>query len=217
MLLQDELDAVRAEDLARTPPNVTLVRQRAVEALATSGLAERAAQAGDQAPPFRLHDGHGRAFSSCEALRRAPMVLFFYRGRWCPYCTVDLRAIEACSHDIRSLGASLVVISQQTAHNSLETQRWNALSFASLVDAGGKVAHAFGLRWRASDELRFVEKECGIDLATFNGDPSWTLTMPARYVVAPDGTIKYADISVDYTRRGDPCDLIPVLANLAAH
>ncbi|WP_244597791.1 MULTISPECIES: peroxiredoxin-like family protein [Afipia] len=217
MSLQDKLDAVKAEDLAKTPPNVTLVRQRAVEALVTSGLGERAAQAGEQAPPFRLHDGRGRAFSSREALRRGPIVVVFYRGRWCPYCTVDLRAIELASHDIRSFGASLVVVSQQTADNSLETQRRNELSFASLVDAGGKVAHTFGLRWKASDELRAVEEVCGMDLASFNGDPSWTLTMPARYIVAPDGMIEYADISVDYTRRGDPSELLPVLAHLAKH
>lgn len=217
MLLQDKLDAVKDKDLANTPPNVTLVRQRAVEALATSGLAERAVHAGEEAPPFRLRDGLGRAFSSREALRRGPVVVVFYRGRWCPYCTVDLRAIELASHDIRSFGASLVVVSQQTADNSLETQRRNELSFASLVDAGGKVAHTFGLRWKASDELRAVEEVCGMDLASFNGDPSWTLTMPARYIVAPDGMIEYADISVDYTRRSDPSELIPVLAHLAKH
>jgi peroxiredoxin len=217
MLLQDKLDALKAECLARTPPKVTLVRQRAVEALATSGLAERAVHAGEQAPAFRLLDGHGRPFSSREAPGRGPIVLVFYRGRWCPYCNHELRAIEAASHDIRSLGASLVAVSQQTPDNSLETQRRNRLSFMSLVDAGGSVAHAFGLRWKASDELRAVEEGCGADLAAFNGDPSWTLTMPARYVVTPGGTIEYADISVDYTRRGDPSELIPVLAHLAAH
>jgi peroxiredoxin len=217
MLLQDKLDALKAECLVKTPPKVMLVRQRAVEELAASGLAEQAMHAGEQAPAFQLRDGCGRAFSSREALRRGPIVLVFYRGRWCPYCNIDLRAIEAASHDIRSLGASLVIISQQTPDNSLETQRRNGLSFASLVDARGKVAHAFGLRWKVSDELRAVEEGCGLDLAAFNGDPSWTLTMPARYVVAPGGMIEYADISVDYTRRGDPSELIPVLAHLATH
>jgi peroxiredoxin len=216
MPLQDKLDAVKAECLANTSPKVTLVRRRAVEALAASGLAECAAQAGDQAPTFCLRNGRGRAFSSREALRHGPIVLVFYRGRWCPYCNHDLRSIEAASHDIRSLGASLVAVSQQTPDNSLETERRNELSFASLVDAGGSVAHAFGLRWKVSDELRAVEEDCGRDLAAFNGDPRWTLTMPARYVVAPDGMIEYADVSVDYTRRGDPSELIPVLARLAA-
>ena len=173
--------------------------------------------AGEQAPAFQLRDGNGRAFSSRDALRRGPIVLVLYRGRWCPYCNIDLRAIEAASHDIRSLGASLVVASQQTPGTSLETQRRNGLSFASLVDAGAKVARAFGLRWKVSDELRAVEESCGIDLAAFNGAPSWMLTMRARYVVARGGMIEYADISVDYTRRGDPSELIPVLAHLAAH
>src|SRR3954447_24948971 len=114
MLFQDKLDALKAECLAKTPPKVALVRQRTVEALATSGLAERAAQAGEQAPAFRLRDGHGRGFSSRGGLRRGPIILVFYRGRWCPYCNIDLRAIESASHDIRSLRASLVVVSQQT-------------------------------------------------------------------------------------------------------
>jgi peroxiredoxin len=217
MPLQDQLDALKAERLAVASPAVTLARQRAVDALATSGLAERALHAGEQAPAFRLRDGNGRAFSSREALRSGPVVVVFYRGRWCPYCNVDLSAIEAASRDIRSLSASLVAVSQQTSGNSLETERRNGLSFASLVDAGGKLAHAFGLRWRASDELRAVQVGCGADLTEFNGEDSWTLTMPARYVVAPGGTVEYADISVDYTRRGDPSELLPVLAHLAAH
>ncbi|MDQ8727604.1 peroxiredoxin-like family protein [Bradyrhizobium sp. LHD-71] len=208
---------MRAEDLANTPPVATLVRRRAVDALVTSGLAERAVQAGEEAPTFRLRDGNGRVFSSRDAVLRGPVVLAFYRGRWCPYCTVDLRAIESASHDIRRLGASLVVISQQTPENSLETQKLNGLSFGSLVDPGGKVAHAFGLRWKVPDDLRAVELDSGLDLSVFNGDPSWTLTMPARYVVARDGTIEYADISPDYTQRGDPSELFPVLAHLAAH
>ena len=97
MLLQDKLDALKAECLAKTPPKVTLVRQRAVEALAASGLAERAMHAGELAPAFQLPDGYGAGLSSREALRRGPIVLVFYRGRWCPYCNIDLRAIEAAS------------------------------------------------------------------------------------------------------------------------
>lgn len=107
----------------------------------------------------------------------------------------------------------MVAVSQQTPDNSLETQQRNGLSFASLVDAGGRVAHAFDLRWRATHELRTIQESSGADLTMFNGEPSWTLTMPARYVVAASGTIEYADISVDYTRRGEPSELLPVLAH----
>ncbi|MDY0885906.1 peroxiredoxin-like family protein [Dongia soli] len=214
MPLKDQLDALRAEDYARALPDVTLARQRAVDDLMASGLGERAVRAGSLAPAFRLRDGNGVVVSSHKWLFAGPMVLVFYRGRWCPYCNLDLRAIEAAADDIRSLGASILAVSQQTSYESRETVRLNALTFPSLVDRGGKLAYAFGLRWKASAELRAVEKACGVDLALLNGEPSWTLTMPARYIVAPDGMVEYTDISVDYTRRCDPADLLPVLRRL---
>jgi peroxiredoxin len=215
MRLRDQLDALRADRLGHSPREVVMVRARAVEQLDSSGLAELAIQAGDRGPSFRLRDGGGIAFSSLHALRSGPLLMVFYRGRWCPYCNLELRAIQSASPDIRALGARIVAVSQQTSDESLRTERLNALSFPSLVDRGGRVARAFGLRWKVPDELRAVEKRCDADLAVFNGEPSWTLTMPARYIVATDGTVEYADISIDHTRRGDPSDLFPVLSQLA--
>jgi peroxiredoxin len=216
MSLQDQLDAVKAERYSKTPLHATLARRRAVDQLLALGLAERALHAGDRAPFFRLRDGSGATFSSDDALRVGPVLIVFYRGRWCPYCNVDLAAIELASREIRSAGASIVAVSQQTPVESLQTVRLNGLSFRSLVDRHGRVASAFGLRWKASAELRAVQEECGVDLAAFNGDAAWTLTMPARYIVGVDGTVAYADISVDYTQRGDPWELLPVLDRLPA-
>jgi peroxiredoxin len=137
-------------------------------------------------------------------------------GGWCPYCNFDLRAIEAVARELRSSGASIVAVSQLSAHEYRATERMRGLSFPSLVDSGGKVARAFGLRWKLSPELRAAELECGLDLAAVNGESSWTLTMPARYVISPDGIVEYADISADYTRRGDPTELFPVLSQIHA-
>jgi peroxiredoxin len=199
MSLQDQLDALKAERHVKTPLPVTLARQRAV---------------GDRVPSFRLRDGDGAAFSSDDALRVGPVLIVFYRGRWCPYCNLDLSAIESASGKIRSVGASIVAVSQQTPAESVQTVRLNGLSFRSLVDRHGRVANAFGLRWKASAELRAVQDGCGPDPAVFNGETSWTFTMPARYIVGADGTVAYADISIDYTQRGDPSELLPVLDRL---
>jgi AhpC/TSA family len=115
-------------------PESRVPRQDPAESDAGSTTGESACHAWEQAPAFR-RDGQGRAVAPGATPRPdRPRVL---QGRWCPYCNIDLRAIESASHDIRSLGASLVVVSQQTPDNSLETQRRNELSFASLVDAGG--------------------------------------------------------------------------------
>lgn len=217
MPLQDELDAVRERCYESSPQHINRVRQDAIEDLVSSGIAERAVRAGDYAPRFRLRDTDGKSISSDDLLDRGPVLVVFYRGRWCPYCNVDLRAVEAVAHDLRSTGASIVAISPQTANVSGATERMHDLSFPCLVDRGGKVARAFGLRWKLSRELRAAELETGLDLAAVNGEPSWTLTMPARYVIGPDRIVEYADVSADYTRRGDPTELFPVLSQIRTH
>ncbi|GLQ56128.1 peroxiredoxin-like family protein [Devosia nitrariae] len=216
MPLQDELDAVRERCHESTPQHISRVRQGAIEDLVSSGIAERAVRAGDYAPRFRLRDSDGKAISSNDLLERGPVLVVFYRGRWCPYCRLDLRALEAVARNLRSTGVSIVAVSPQTADESGATERIHNLSFPCLVDRGGRVASAFGLRWKVSQELRAAELETGLDLAAVNGEPSWTLTMPARYVIGPDGIVEYADISVDYTRRGDPTELFPVLNQIRA-
>jgi peroxiredoxin len=216
MRLQDELDGIRDECYENTPGHISRVRQEAIGDLVSSGIAERAIRAGDHAPGFRLRDPDGKWISSYDLLNSGPVLIFFYRGRWCPYCSLDLRAIEAVAQELRSSGASIVAVSQQSAHENRATERMHGLSFSSLVDRGGKLARAFGLRWKLSRELRAAELECGLDLAAVNGESSWTLTMPARYVISPEGIVEYADISADYTRRGDPTELFPVLSQIRA-
>jgi peroxiredoxin len=216
MRLQDELDALRDKCCENTPPHIWRVRQEAIDHLVSTGIAERAIHAGNQAPGFRLRDPDGKVISSHDLLSSGPVLIFFYRGGWCPYCNLDLRAIQAVAQQLRSSGASIVAVSQQSAHESRSTERMNGLSFSSLVDRGGEVARAFGVRWKLPRELRATEIESGLDLAAVNGEPSWTLTMPARYVISRDGIVDYADISADYTRRCDPTELFPVLSQIRA-
>ena len=144
-------------------------------------------------------------------------MLTFYRGIWCPYCNMDLQAIEAAAEEIRALGASLVAISPQTAPNRRKSERENALSFPILSDHGNSVANEFGLRFRLPDDLIAVYKGFGNDLTVGNGEDSWTLPMPARYVIGNDGVIAYAEVNPDYTRRPDPSELLPVLLRLRTH
>ena len=153
---------------------------------------------------------------SAGLLQKGPLVVTFYRGVWCPYCNMDLQAIEEAANGIRALGASLVAISPQTAPNRRKSKRENALSFPILSDHGNAVANAFGLRFRLPDDLIAVYKGFGNDLAIGNGEGSWTLPMPARYVIGTDGVIAYAEVNPDYTRRPDPSELLPVLRRLKA-
>ncbi len=215
MALQDQLDAMRAEfEAKRIPPAATVIMHRATADLIASGQADRARKAGDRAPAFALPDADGRVVRSADLLAKGPLVLTFYRGVWCPYCNTELKAIEAVADKIRATGASIVAISPQTAVNIRKAQRDNALSFPILSDHGGAVADQFGIRFRLPDDLIALYKGFGNDLAVANGEPSWTLPMPGRYVIGPDGVIAYAEVNPDYTRRPDPGELMPSLQAL---
>jgi peroxiredoxin len=215
MSLQDKLDAFKADfEGKKASPEVVAVMHKATADLIASGQADRALKAGARAPEFTLPDAHGVLIGSANLLGRGPLVLTFYRGIWCPYCNMDLQAIEAVAGEIRGLGASLVAISPQTAPNRRKSERENALSFAILSDHGNAVANLFGLRFRLPDDLIALYKGFGNDLTIGNGEDSWTLPMPARYVIGTDGVIAYAEVNPDYTRRPDPSELLPVLRRL---
>jgi len=114
------------------------------------------------------------------------------------------------------LGASLVAISPQTPVNSRKSARQNEFGFPILSDPHNEVAAAFGLRFILPDYLVDLYKALKNELPAFNGDLSWTLPMPGRYVIAQDGTILYAEVNPDYTRRPEPADMLPALRRAAS-
>lgn len=219
MMLQAKLDAFKADFEAGKPPYnitpaMTEAMHRATNELIQSGAAARALKAGDQAPLFTLNDPQGHPVSSAELLLKGPLVLSFYRGVWCPYCNMELQALEEALPAFQALGAALIAISPQTAPNSRKSVRQNSLSFPILSDSHNSVAAAFGLRFKLPDYLVELYKVRKNYLPFFNGDESWTLPMPARYVINQEGTIIYAEVNPDYTRRPDPEDMLPSLRRI---
>jgi peroxiredoxin len=221
MSLQAKLDAFKADFEAGKPPynvphSVIETMHRATAELIESGVARRAKKAGNLAPPFSLKDPEGNVINSADVLERGPLVLSFYLGVWCPYCNMELQALETAKPEFDRYGASLVAISPQTAPNSRKSVRQNKLSFPILSDVKGKVGAGFGLRFHLPDYLVELYRQLKNDLPTFNDDPSWTLPMPARYVIGQNGVILYSEVNPDYTRRPEPDDMIPVLQQAAA-
>jgi peroxiredoxin len=221
MSLQAKLDAFKADFKGGkapyfAPPEIHPIMERATAELVASGQAERALKAGDAAPEFILNDPDGKPVSSTELLKRGPLVISFYRGVWCPYCNLELTALEEALPSFKAEGANLVAISPQNAVNSRKSVRTNKLSFPILSDTQNDVAAAFGIRFALPDYLVELYKNLKNDLPAFNGDDSWTLPMPARYVIGQDGTILYAEVNPDYTHRPEPLDMLPVLRRKTA-
>jgi peroxiredoxin len=221
MALQDRLDAFKADfESGRFPLKPTRealdTMHRATDELIASAQAQHARKAGDTAPEFILADPDGKPVSMRGLLAKGPLVISFYRGVWCPYCNLELQALQEALPEITARGANLVAISPQTAPNSRKSQRDNKLGFPILSDTKSEVADAFGIRFKLPDYLVELYKSFKNDLPTFNNDPAWVLPMPARYVIGTDGIIAYSEVNPDYTRRPDPSELLPVLDRLKA-
>lgn len=219
MSLQDKLDAFKADFKAGkapyyAPPEIHPVMERATAELIASGQAGRAVKAGDVAPHFRLKDQDSQEVSSEALLARGPLVVTFYRGVWCPYCNLELQALNEALPELQRYGASVVAISPQSAVNSRKSVRVNGLNFPVLNDTHNETAAAFGLRFALPDYLVDLYRQLKNDLPAFNGDPGWTLPMPARYVIGKDGVVAYSEVNPDYTHRPDPSEMIPVLQKL---
>ena len=221
MSLQAKLDAFKADFEAGKPPynvpaSVIETMHRATNELIASGAAAKALKAGDRAPSFVLNDPDGRPVSAADLLSEGPLVVSFYRGVWCPYCNMELQALQGALPSFRELGAQLVAISPQNAVNSRKSIRTNELEFPILSDPGNETAAAFGLRFKLPDYLVELYKSLKNELPAFNGDASWTLPMPGRFVIGQDGVILYAEVNPDYTHRPEPEDMLPVLRSRVA-
>jgi peroxiredoxin len=127
---------------------------------------------------------------------------------------MDLQAIQAALSELQAAGGQVVAISPQLAPNSRRSQRDNKLTFPILIDKGAEVANAFGIRVVLPGYLQDLYRSFKTDLAVINGDPSWSVPMPARYIIDRDGVIAYAEVNPDYTRRPDPSELLPTLNRL---
>jgi peroxiredoxin len=219
MSLQEKLSAFKAQFKSGRPPFESIpsgvhdAMERAINELRASGAAQRVPRTG-HAPAFELQDADGAIVRLADLLAAGPVVLNFYRGVWCPYCNLDVQALESRSAEIRAAGATLVAITPQTAANSRKLIASHGLGFPILSDPGNAVADRYGLRYRLPSYLIDVYKQLGVDLPVINGDDSWTLPIPARFVVDRVGRIRYAEADPDYTQRPDPEDLLPVLRGL---
>ena len=173
-------------------------------------------KAGDYAPQIVLENAKGATVDVGMLLKTGPVIVTFYRGGWCPYCNLELKAYQQILPEITAAGASLVAISPEKPDDTLSTAEKNALSFEVLSDVGQKVGRAFGLVYEFTEELKSAYHGFNLDIPARNGAPGeWALPISATYVIDHSGSIIYAYTDVDYRDRADPRDVLRVLTKNA--
>ena len=214
MTLEEELARQRRLHVASRSPEDHETRRQAVRDVEANGLLERALGVGDMIPTIVLPDATGRVIDVGREFGEAPVVLSFYRGGWCPYCNLELRALERHLPEFSRLGARLVAISPEMPDESLSTAEKNGLTFTVLSDRHNGVSKAFGLVHRIDPRVVELQRGNGVDVAAINGEAVAEVPVPATYVVDVGGRIGYASVSADYTTRADPTEIVSALTQL---
>jgi len=212
--LQQQIDEFLAEESNLPSPDLLKDLLSIIEQVITSGAAEKALKEGAQAPDFTLPDARGLAVTLSHLLAQGPVVITFYRGEWCPFCNLALRAYQQTWPQLRALGASLVAISPQTPDHSLSTVEKKKLTFTVLSDVGNHVAREYGLVFTIDEAVRPACQQVGANLPAFNGDDSWELPMAGTFLIDQSGIVRLAFVNPDYTRRLDPSVIVARLKEL---
>jgi peroxiredoxin len=215
MYLKTALDAFRAEFLEKFPTKKAAIMQRATDELTETFQTQQFLQVGDLAPDFALINAVGETVQLRDRLAQGPVILTFYRGGWCPYCNLELRAYQQVLPQIRELGTSLIAISPQTPDASLTTAEKNSLEFDVLSDIGSKVAQAYSIAFELPNYLQQLYTELGHPLPASNGTQDWQLPIPATFVIASSGQIVLAHVDTDYRDRLEPEEAINALKQIS--
>ncbi|HEY4200343.1 MAG TPA: peroxiredoxin-like family protein [Devosiaceae bacterium] len=185
-----------------------------VEWLRKADVVSNALQVGDTAPDFLLPDERGHLHSSKQLRAEGPLVVSFYRGGWCPFCSAELRALQAIKADLDRLRAKVVVISPDTRDLPRQLKQRLGLDLTMLADVDHGVAISYGILFRVPDETRAHYSGLGYDFGHRHGLAEWMLPIPATYLIDQEGVVRAAFVEPDFTIRQEPSDILAKVRQL---
>jgi peroxiredoxin len=220
--LQAKLDNITTRTRSLVQPDRLAITDDAVQELFATGIEDRILPIGATAPAFALPDAsatalnspmalNGKIIRSSDLLAIGPLIVTFFRGRWCPYCMTELEAWQAAFPAVRERGALIVAISPQLSRqNDFTIQRHN-LTFPLLSDAGSHLADSFSITYTVPKPLRLHYRSIMVNVPYINGDDTWRLPLPATFVISQSGKIIFAEAHADHRVRPDPQDVLAML------
>ena len=212
--LADKIQDFQDQLLPTIPEDTLNTLFNELRGLVAKGIAEKALNTGDRLPAFSLPNANNETRSLSDFLSNGPLVVSFYRGAWCPYCNLEINALQKRLPDIKATGAQLVAISPQLPEKSVDQVSNSHLDFEVLSDIGNVLAKECGLVFTLPEALRPIYDAWQIDIPGHNGDNSFELPIPATYIVDTAGKVRYAHVDMDYTRRLEPDIIIEQLLSL---
>ncbi|MBH0018459.1 peroxiredoxin-like family protein [Pseudoalteromonas sp. NGC95] len=213
MSLKAQIDAYNVQKDAKLPADVLALMNTTNEELIAQHIKDNALQIGQKVENFSLANHNGENIELADLLKKGPVIISFYRGGWCPYCNLELKALNDYLPQFKTQNAQLVAISPQLPDETLSTAQKNDLEFDVLSDVSNKVAEQFGLLFTLDERIQALYTQFGIDFEHYYGDKSFKLPLPATYVINQEGVITYAFLNEDYTLRAEPTDIMAALGS----
>ena len=198
-------------DFAKEFPEQDRIFSQFIDELRDSGILDKVLKEGDTIPDFALPDIHGNIITLDSLLDAEKLIINFYRGGWCPYCSIELQIWESVYIELIRENINLVAISPEKAEVSSMAGSNNNLSFETLSDFDNEVARQFGLVFKLDSHVSQLYESFGIDLVAINGNKSDELPIPATYIIGRDRKIIDAYLDVDYRKRKDPEEILKIL------
>jgi peroxiredoxin len=218
--LQDHLDRITANTRKLVQPERLAVSESATAELFASGIEERILKVGAKAPQFSLTDAlTKKQVHSADLLALGPVVVNFFRGRWCPYCVTELETWRELAPELRKRGAIFVAISPQTPRQNGFMLEQHALTFPLLSDPGCALAERFGVAYTISPAQRLYYQSILINIPFNNAglsyhnatEASWRLPLPATFLIRSDSTVAFAESHADFRVRPEPGEILGLL------
>ena len=210
-LLQNQLDQISEQTRSLVQPERLQPSEDAIAELFSTGIEQQILPVGSIAPQFSLPDSTGRMVDSADLLALGPVVVNFFRGRWCPYCLTELEAWHKLYPELRKRGALLAAISPQTVHQNDLLLQQHPFPFPVLSDPGLAVAKRFRIVYSVPAYHQKHYRSILVNIPFINDDPSWRLLLPATYLLRSDGSIAFAQAHADFRVRPEPEELLAVL------
>ncbi len=213
MSLTKQLKERATQSAAKYPQTIHKIMNNGIDVVRKIQSITPSLKTGDTIPEIKLPNAANQSISVQDVLQHNKVILSFYRGGWCPYCNMELRALQKSQDEFKKLGATLIAISPETPDNSITTKEKNELRFEVLSDIDNTIAKAFNLAFTLPKDLQEVYKGFGIDLEKNNGNQNHQLPISATYIIGQDNTIVYDFTKEDYKERADPQEIINFLKN----
>lgn len=210
--LETQLNNLKAKWANTVDQSVSETFQKGIDELVEANFIANALKKGNTVPDFSLKDPSGNVVTLYDKLKKGRVILTWYRGGWCPYCNLTLRNLQNHVPEFEKLNTQLIALTPELPDNSMSTKERNELTFDVLSDIDSKVAKAYGLAFKVSDEVNSFYKKFH-DLKDFNGGTGDELPLTATYVIEQNALISYSFVDVDYRKRAEPQAILDHLLN----